>query len=230
MVKDSEIYFMEVKRMFCSKCGTEIPDNAVFCPECGNRLGNTGTGLNYQTKPTYQTAVVPKRKKFYIIIAAIVGLAVIALVSFFLIRGAGRSRKTESWENAVDSYLESYIAGSPEECMEDIPEQVLTNLLGYESKEDAIDSIYEQGKTNALFASGVDYTYTTDVDYYTKEELDHQNQILLNGGYYYIFEDAVTVSVEITAMPKNAEDFIIYATFTVPKIEGCWYPLWCEWN
>ena len=92
----------------------------------------------------------------------------------------------------------------------------MTNLLGYESKEDAIDSIYEQGKTNALFASGVDYTYTTDVDYYTEEELDHQNQILLNGGYYYIFEDAVTVSVEITAMPKNAEDFIIYATFTVP--------------
>lgn len=23
--------------MYCSKCGKEIPEESVFCPECGNR-------------------------------------------------------------------------------------------------------------------------------------------------------------------------------------------------
>lgn len=23
--------------MFCSKCGKEIPNESVFCPECGNK-------------------------------------------------------------------------------------------------------------------------------------------------------------------------------------------------
>jgi TM2 domain-containing membrane protein YozV len=25
--------------MFCSKCGKQIPDDAVFCPECGTKVG-----------------------------------------------------------------------------------------------------------------------------------------------------------------------------------------------
>jgi len=29
--------------MFCSKCGTENPDEAKFCSECGNRLGAAAT-------------------------------------------------------------------------------------------------------------------------------------------------------------------------------------------
>lgn len=27
--------------MFCVKCGREIPDDSVFCPECGNKCGGT---------------------------------------------------------------------------------------------------------------------------------------------------------------------------------------------
>ncbi len=216
--------------MFCGKCGTEIPDHAAFCPECGNRLRNTAPSFSDQAGPAPQTAVRLRKKKPYIVIAVMAAVVLAAAAGFFLLRGAAGSRKTESWENAVDSYLESYIAGSPEGCLGDVPELILKNLLGYESKEDAIEALYEQGKENVLFASGVDYTYTMDVEYYKAEELDHQNQILLNGGFYYIFEDAVTVSVEITAMPKNADPIISYAEFTVPKIEGRWYPLWCKWN
>jgi hypothetical protein len=29
--------------MFCSKCGTQIPDDAVFCPACGTKTVNQGT-------------------------------------------------------------------------------------------------------------------------------------------------------------------------------------------
>ncbi len=27
--------------MFCTKCGTKIPDNAAFCPGCGSRINNS---------------------------------------------------------------------------------------------------------------------------------------------------------------------------------------------
>lgn len=27
--------------MFCANCGKEIPDETVFCPECGNKAGAT---------------------------------------------------------------------------------------------------------------------------------------------------------------------------------------------
>ena len=31
--------------MFCNKCGSQIPDGMVFCPNCGNNMGaNPGTG------------------------------------------------------------------------------------------------------------------------------------------------------------------------------------------
>ena len=26
--------------MYCSKCGKEIKDSDVFCPACGNKIGN----------------------------------------------------------------------------------------------------------------------------------------------------------------------------------------------
>lgn len=36
--------------MYCSKCGSQIPDNSKFCPHCGNGIGagnsdDSGSGL-----------------------------------------------------------------------------------------------------------------------------------------------------------------------------------------
>lgn len=39
--------------MFCSKCGKELSDEAVFCPGCGN-------SLNAQSVPASQSHDVPK--------------------------------------------------------------------------------------------------------------------------------------------------------------------------
>lgn len=33
--------------MFCSNCGTQLPENSVFCPNCGMRLTQTEDGMDY---------------------------------------------------------------------------------------------------------------------------------------------------------------------------------------
>lgn len=35
--------------MYCGQCGKEIPDNAGFCPYCGNKTGNIVRGKNNRT-------------------------------------------------------------------------------------------------------------------------------------------------------------------------------------
>ncbi len=36
--------------MFCSKCGKEIPNESVFCPECGNRCKGSNKKDTYRCK------------------------------------------------------------------------------------------------------------------------------------------------------------------------------------
>ena len=30
--------------MICNKCGSDTPENAAFCPQCGEQLGRAGGG------------------------------------------------------------------------------------------------------------------------------------------------------------------------------------------
>ena len=59
--------------MKCPRCRKSIPDDSVFCPECGAKIRQTGypqSGGNY---------AAPPKKKFPIAaVAAMVGVAVMA--------------------------------------------------------------------------------------------------------------------------------------------------------
>ena len=45
--------------MFCSKCGAQAPDNAVFCPECGNKLGSEVKNIPLATQVPRKEQTVP---------------------------------------------------------------------------------------------------------------------------------------------------------------------------
>ena len=52
--------------MFCTKCGANIPDNAVVCPQCGAQTGNAQTaGANtvppQPTAPLSEDEIIAKR-------------------------------------------------------------------------------------------------------------------------------------------------------------------------
>ncbi len=36
--------------MFCTKCGKEIPDGTVFCPGCGNKIGEAASSAEQKVK------------------------------------------------------------------------------------------------------------------------------------------------------------------------------------
>lgn len=61
---------------FCSKCGTQVPEGAGFCPSCGTAAGNTGGNTLMATN---QTSGMPSNiggLLSYIVIIAIVFLLI----------------------------------------------------------------------------------------------------------------------------------------------------------
>ena len=76
----------EKRKMFCKKCGNELPDNAMFCPKCGNKTGN-----ERQAEITNENNNIWKDHKNKIIIGAVVGVAVIlCIILIFIISWSDR--------------------------------------------------------------------------------------------------------------------------------------------
>lgn len=80
--------------MFCSKCGKEINDDAVFCDKCGSPTNNSLTGNSnaerrnekvYVSKESSAFAVKEKNEKMKAIIATIICCFVVVIFAFVAI-------------------------------------------------------------------------------------------------------------------------------------------------
>lgn len=71
--------------MFCANCGSEMTDNAKFCPKCGARVGEmhseTQTGADYGSGTAAGDSVLPPKKKKSILLPIAVVLAVLLVVA-----------------------------------------------------------------------------------------------------------------------------------------------------
>jgi multisubunit Na+/H+ antiporter MnhB subunit len=65
--------------MTCRQCGTEIADKALICYRCG-----TST-----TEAKYHPYVKPRRNTPSVIVYAVVGVALLVLVAWFLLHSPG---------------------------------------------------------------------------------------------------------------------------------------------
>ncbi len=75
--------------MTCSRCGQEVPEGTVFCPNCGNQVVSENTNnvnegaVNVTPTPAVAPATAPEKKKNMIpiiIIAVVVILVIVALI------------------------------------------------------------------------------------------------------------------------------------------------------
>ena len=72
--------------MFCGNCGTRLPDDAVFCPECGEKVANQSQGVDILAqKEDVSSNQNPSKSKIRKNIKAVISLAVGAAVVIVVI-------------------------------------------------------------------------------------------------------------------------------------------------
>jgi uncharacterized membrane protein YvbJ len=64
---------------YCSKCGKELADEAVFCSQCGCSTSPQGYGTSYAQAPAGPTTLQTVAKIFMIISTVVMGLYLIPL-------------------------------------------------------------------------------------------------------------------------------------------------------
>ena len=69
--------------MFCVKCGSQLPDGALFCGDCGNKIGESAEVVN--VVPTIESAPVEKPKSSKKKLAIIGGVAVVIIAIALII-------------------------------------------------------------------------------------------------------------------------------------------------
>ncbi len=110
--------------MFCKKCGQHLPDNYVFCKNCGTKVNVSAKDNSplpiITAAPTVEKA---KNKKFIpvIVIAVIVIFAVI-MVMFF--NGGGES----SGKKSAEAYLKACYKEDVNEMISLVPNSVINKI------------------------------------------------------------------------------------------------------
>ena len=85
--------------MYCGKCGTQIENNALFCPNCGKRTVNIDTSTQKQPNA--------KIKKIALPLGIVVGVVAVIVFIVLLISGGG-------YKKTLDNYYKAYATNDPE--------------------------------------------------------------------------------------------------------------------
>lgn len=188
--------------MLCPKCNSHIPDDSIFCEECGVNLssyGYAGGGVNMNTAYTsygapQNTSVYKKKTPVVPIVAGAVLLAVIAIVIVILL----------FFKNKLE-----HIVGKNDIAITDIIE---ADIVEYEDAEDAEEADTEEaesaGETEAAASTESEETAETtddlsrnDTETEGIEDLDEEKMLSI----------AKENSTDENADISDAEWFYIYA-------------------
>lgn len=134
--------------MFCKNCGTELSDDAAFCPECGASQSVTAEQSPIQPTAAAEAPVAtleapPKKQKNGLIIG-IVGVLVAAILIAGIIWGGALFAGNDA---DVDPNLSSSVPGSSQSTSQPDPNAVKITIDGaeltYEMTQADIDKFYE---------------------------------------------------------------------------------------
>lgn len=104
--------------MFCKKCGSQIPDNSAFCPECGAAV-NSGESCG---KPDSTASVKTGKNKFIGLIASCVAAAAVIIVVICVLSGGG-------WKKTANKFIHAIEHGDVDECISLINEDVVDSVI-----------------------------------------------------------------------------------------------------
>ena len=213
--------------MFCAKCGTEMKDEAKFCPKCGASIGiapEASVVENYAVNETQPIAVkknLPINKNF-LKFATIGIIAIVLVISIATLFGG------KSYEKFAGKYVDAVMGDSGKDLANLFHEDTF-EVLG-ESKKDLAKEYqeiidYSEEVYKETFGRNWKYSYTIE----SVETIDDEEDIYYALGYYYSenvlkkIDEAAQISVEISISGKGLEEVVSYDTIIIAKISGKWY-------
>lgn len=152
--------------MFCNECGTQLSDNALFCPNCGKKMTNNDVSVNeaYLHPPQKTVTVTPagvadisSPKKKPIMAITIGGILIFAAaIGIFLIVGKQTKEKSSfseteatvvensiSKENPLDNNINTENPSADDVYAETVPEQTSNETLDSDLDEKNLEGSIE---------------------------------------------------------------------------------------
>lgn len=228
--------------MYCSKCGTQIDDDSLFCPNCGTRVETSDAPASTPIPPVQADTPVSNAPKKKLSKGALIGIiagaaAIVVLVVLLIVLLGGGSKGGRSPEATVESYLKSAIGGDFEKAADyGMPDVVLEAFL---KENDITKSEYRERLKQAeqmynLYLSmseeNAAMKKTFQCRILSTEQLDRDDLYDLDDDYHNEFntpygtiEDAVRVYFTISYTSPSGELQSQRDEVEVVKIGGRWY-------
>ena len=224
--------------MFCRKCGTENPNDARFCSNCGTPMSSGVAMDNGQSENPTSTAERPEpmprkpKGKHSGVIIAIVAVLVVSLIAsaVFFTRVIGIGGR--SYEDTIDEMVEAVNDADIEAFLKLIPKEVIIHVLEQEgytgSKKELLEQAQEllQNEWNNSQGSTL-ISEAVDVDYEILDAEDVKGDALDS-----LKEEYKAAGVRVSAAKNVSVRFTIEAfgfsqdtIQNVPliKVRGSWY-------
>ena len=211
--------------MFCKKCGSQIPDNSAFCPECGAAVSAAQAEPKAAEQPSNAPeapAAKPAMNKHRLIGIIAVGAAalVVIIILVAILAGGGKG-----WEKVLKKEMNCARTGDSEPLAELIPDKM------YEAIADYYDVDAEELKEYFM-----DLEIFDDDDTLVKYEIIEENECSssdLKSIKEYLKErgisskndvkEAVEVNVKCYFKDGDGDRFDTEDEFGFVKINGEWY-------
>ena len=211
--------------MFCKKCGSQIPDNSAFCPECGAAVSaaQAEQPSNAPMAPAAKPAMDKKRLTGIIAVGAAALVVIIILVA--ILAGGGKG-----WEKVLKKEMKCARTGDSEPLAELIPDKMYEAIADHydvdaeDLKEYFIDEYLSDGSMLDDDYTFLKYEVTKEKDCSSSDLKDIKEYLKERGiSSKDDVKEAVVVKVKIYFKDEDGDRDDIKGEFTFVKIEGKWY-------
>ena len=211
--------------MFCKKCGSQIPDNSAFCPECGAAVSaaQAEQPSNAPMAPAAKPAMDKKRLTGIIAVGAAALVVIIILVA--ILAGGGKG-----WEKVLKKEMNCARTGDSEPLAELIPDKMYEAIADYydvdaeDLKEYFIDEYLSDGSMLDDDYTFLKYEVTKEKDCSSSDLKDIKEYLKERGiSSKDDVKEAVVVKVKIYFKDEVGDRDDTKGEFTFVKIDGKWY-------
>ena len=206
--------------MFCGKCGTQMEDNALFCPNCGEKTVNPDANTKKQSKVN--------AKKFALPLAIVTGIVLIVVLFVSLIGGGG-------YKKTLDNYYKAHENNDAELMYNSVVAQYWIDYIekgsGAPYAMEMIEDSLEDNIDDWDCGENIKITYKIENERRaTKEQLEDLEENIYDWYAYFVYDrdefsitDAYVLDIDFTVKgDEGTESFHYPDGLLLIKENGKW--------